>query len=162
MTPITAANSQPGTDQVGWFLIFRLLRIDPLYLPDEEYSPSSPWQVDISHQHPEFAFPGKQVDTMATKRSYRVVMRSPENDLRMKDYLSLKALLGDYSKVGIDDSSTDLTLRGEPVLRGLVGPMAEDGNVVRYETPEVFESLTKKWFHEDKPRRRPSRAASEC
>ena len=99
---------------------------------------------------------------MATKRSYRVVMRSPENDLRMKDYLSRRALLGDYSQVGIDDSSTDLTLRGEPVLRNLVGPMAEDVNVVRYETPEVFESLTKQWFYEDTPRRRPSRAASEC
>jgi hypothetical protein len=40
--------------------------------------------------------------------------------------------------------------------------MAEDVNVVRYETPEVFESLTKQWFDEDQPRRRPSRAASEC
>jgi len=99
---------------------------------------------------------------MATKRSYRVVMRSPNDELRMKDYLSRRALLSDYPQVGLDDSSTDLTLRGEPVLRGLVGPMAEDDNVVRYETPEVFESLTKQWFHEDQPRRRPSRAASEC
>ena len=99
---------------------------------------------------------------MATKRTYRVVMRSPDNSLRMKDYLSRKALLADYPQVGIDDASTDLTLRGEPVLRGLVGPIPEDNNVVRYETPEVFESLTKKWFHEETPRRRPSRAASEC
>ena len=99
---------------------------------------------------------------MATKRTYRVVMRSPDDELRMKDYLSRKALLRDYPQVGIDDSSTDLTLRGEPVLRNLVGPMAEDENVVGYETPEVFESLTKQWFYEDTPRRRPSRAASEC
>lgn len=99
---------------------------------------------------------------MAKKRTYRVVMRSPNNDLRMKDYLSQKALLKDYSKIGIDDCSTDLTLRGEPLLRGLVGPMSEDDNVVRYETPEIFESLTKQWFHEEKPKRRPSRAASEA
>ena len=98
---------------------------------------------------------------MAKKRTYRVVMRSPDNELRMKDYLSRKVLLRDYSKIGIDDCSTDLTLRGEPVLRGLVGPMSEDDNVVRYETPEIFETLTKQWFLEDKPPRRPSRAASE-
>ena len=98
---------------------------------------------------------------MAKKRTYRVVMRSPDNELRMKDYLSRKALLRDYSKIGIDDCSTDLTLRGEPVLRGLVGPMSEDDNVVRYETPDIFETLTKQWFLEDTPRRRPSQVASE-
>ena len=99
---------------------------------------------------------------MAKKRTYRVVMRSPNDEMRMKDYISRKALLADYHGIGLDDCSTDLTLRGEPILRGLVGPMSEDDNVVRYETPDVFESLTKVWFHEEQPRRRPSRAASDC
>ena len=41
-----------------------------------------------------------------------------------------------------DDCSTDLRLRGAPVFRTLVGPMPEGRNIIRYETPEVFESLT--------------------
>ena len=32
-----------------------------------------------------------------------------------------------------------------PVFRGLVGPMPEGKNIVRYESPDVFESLTKEW-----------------
>jgi hypothetical protein len=32
-----------------------------------------------------------------------------------------------------------------PVFRGLIGPMPEGKGVVRYESPEVFESLTKEW-----------------
>ena len=142
-------------------MIFRLLHIHPLYLPGQEYS-VMPCPQDDSFHYPRNLFILETGITMAKKRTYRVVMRSPNNDLRMKDYLSQKALLKDYSKIGIDDCSTDLTLRGEPLLRGLVGPMSEDDNVVRYETPDIFESLTKQWFHEEKPKRRPSRAASEA
>ena len=36
-------------------------------------------------------------------------------------------------------------LRGMPVFRGLIGPMPEGKDVVRYESPEVFETLTKEW-----------------
>ena len=49
------------------------------------------------------------------------------------------------AQIGIDDCSTDLALRGLPVFRGLIGPMPEGKTVIRYETPEVFESLTKEW-----------------
>jgi hypothetical protein len=45
----------------------------------------------------------------------------------------------------VDDCSTDLELRGLPVFRGLIGPMPEGNSVIRYESPEVFETLTKKW-----------------
>ena len=38
-----------------------------------------------------------------------------------------------------------LDLRGQPVFRGLIGPMPEGKNVIRYESPEVFETLTKEW-----------------
>ena len=96
------------------------------------------------------------------KKSFRVVTRTSEGKLRIKDYPSEDSLQKRHTQIGIDDCSTDLTLRGEPLLRGLVGPMSEDDNVVRYETPDIFESLTKQWFHEEKPRRRPSRAASEA
>ena len=48
-------------------------------------------------------------------------------------------------QVGIDDCSTDLELGGLPVFRGLIGPMPEGTNVIRYESPDVFETLTKEW-----------------
>lgn len=59
-----------------------------------------------------------------------------------------------HTQIGIDDCSTDLTLRGLPVFRGLVGPMPDGKGVVRYESPEVFESLTKEWIAAKSPRRR--------
>jgi hypothetical protein len=42
------------------------------------------------------------------------------------------------------------------VFRGLIGPMPEGKNVIRYESPEVFETLTKDWSSA-KPIRRRSR-----
>ena len=59
-----------------------------------------------------------------------------------------------HLQVGIDDCSTDLELRGAPVFRSLVGPMPEGKNVIRYETPEVFEMLTKEWAIPKAPKRR--------
>jgi hypothetical protein len=50
-----------------------------------------------------------------------------------------------HSQIGVDDCSTDLTLRGLPVFRGLIGPMPDGKGIVRYESPEVFETLTKEW-----------------
>jgi hypothetical protein len=50
-----------------------------------------------------------------------------------------------HAQIGIDDCSTDLSLRGLPVFRGLIGPMPEGRTVVRYESPDVFETLTKEW-----------------
>ena len=61
-----------------------------------------------------------------------------------------------HTQVGIEDSSTDLSLRGLPVFRGLIGPIPEGKNVVRYETPDVFESVTKEWANA-KPARRTRR-----
>ena len=62
------------------------------------------------------------------------------------------------------DCSTDLALRGMPVFRGLIGPMPEGKGVVRYETPEVFETLTKEWTSasvtRSRRRRTPPPAAS--
>ena len=66
------------------------------------------------------------------------------------------ALLEFHTQIGIDDCSTDLALRGLPVFRGLIGPMPEGKDVVRYESPEVFETLTKEWSS-SKPVRRTRR-----
>lgn len=82
---------------------------------------------------------------MAKEKLYRIVTRGKNGELRSRDYEHPDAVLRMHTQIGIDDCSTDLTLRGMPVFRGLIGPMPEGKGVVRYETPEVFESLTKEW-----------------
>ena len=89
--------------------------------------------------------------------TYRVVTRASDGTIRSKDYPTKEHLLKLHIQVGIDDCSTNLSLRGLPVFRGLIGPMSEgktDGkNVIRYESPEVFETLTKEWTNAKTPRR---------
>jgi hypothetical protein len=90
--------------------------------------------------------------------TYRVVTRGADGEIRIRDYDSQEDLLKRHSQVGVDDCSTDLGLRGLPLFRGLIGPMPEGKNVIRYESPEVFETLTKAWTN-SKPMRRRSRAS---
>ena len=96
---------------------------------------------------------------MAKKDTFRVVTRASNGDLRIKDYPDQEPLLKLHTQIGIDDCSTDLGLRGMPVFRGLVGPIPEGKNIVRYEAPDVFEALTKEWIAA-KPTRRPRRKTS--
>ena len=91
---------------------------------------------------------------MSHKNTVRVVTRASDGTLRIRDYPSTEPLLEMHSQIGIDDCSTDLSLRGLPVFRGLIGPMPEGKNVVRYESPDVFETLTKEWSSAKNPRRR--------
>lgn len=84
----------------------------------------------------------------------RVVTRSTAGELKTKEYDSIDELEKYYEQIGIDDCSTDLSLRGMPVFRGLVGPIPESKTVARYETPEVFEVLTKEWSNLKTKRRR--------
>ncbi len=79
------------------------------------------------------------------KPTIRIVTRGSNGELRSKDYLKHETVLKMHTQIGVDDCSTDLSLRGMPVFRGLIGPMPESKDVVRYETPEVFETLTKEW-----------------
>lgn len=96
---------------------------------------------------------------MAKKDTFRVVTRAGDGTLMIRDYPDSESLLRTHAQVGIDDCSTDLELRGLPVFRGLIGPMPEGKNIIRYETPEVFESLTKEWGT-NKPRRRTRRRST--
>ena len=95
-----------------------------------------------------------------SNNTFRVVMRGSDGSLRIKDYVSEDSLQKLHTQVGIDDCSTDLALRGLPVFRGLVGPMPEGKGIIRYETPEVFESLTKEWSAAKTPRRTRRRSAN--
>lgn len=91
------------------------------------------------------------------KDTFRIVTRGADGEIRIRDYDSPEALLKRHSQVGVDDCSTDLNLRGLPVFRGLIGPMPDGKSIIRYESPEVFETLTKEWSSV-RPSRRRSRA----
>ncbi|QDV61814.1 MULTISPECIES: hypothetical protein [Crateriforma] len=97
---------------------------------------------------------------MAKKDTFRVVTRGGDGSLLIRDYPTLDPLMDQHTQIGIDDCSTDLALRGMPVFRGLIGPMPEGKHVVRYESPDVFEALTKEWGA-TKPKRRRRRAANK-
>ncbi len=94
------------------------------------------------------------------KGTFRVVTRGADGEIRIRDYDTAEALLKRHSQVGVDDCSTDLDLRGMPVFRGLIGPIPEGKTVVRYESPEVFETLTKEWSAQRPARRRSRSSAS--
>ena len=96
------------------------------------------------------------------KDTFRVVTRGADGQIRIRDYDSQEALLKRHCQVGVDDCSTDLELRGRPVFRGLIGPMPEGQNVVRYESPEVFETLTKDWSSAKAPAAVPALLRPRC
>jgi hypothetical protein len=79
------------------------------------------------------------------KDTFRVVTRGTDGKLHIRDYQKQESLERIHTQIGVDDCSTDLALRGLPVFRGLIGPMPEGKNIIRYESPEVFETLTKEW-----------------
>ena len=77
--------------------------------------------------------------------TYRIVTRDSNGELKVREYFSLDELEIRHTRVGSEDCSIDLRLRGLPVFQGLIGPMPDSGETARYETPEVFEKLTKEW-----------------
>ena len=93
-------------------------------------------------------------NVVMAQNTFRVVTRAADGSLKIKDYSSAEAMLRTQTQVGVDDCSTDLSLRGLPVIRGLVGPMPEGKQIVRYESPEVFEAMTKEWILAKIPRQR--------
>jgi hypothetical protein len=91
------------------------------------------------------------------KDTYRIVTRGANGEIHIRDYDTSEALMKRHTQVGVDDCSTDLELRGLPVFKGLIGPIPEGKNIIRYESPEVFETLTKEWSNTRPTRRRRSR-----
>jgi len=98
---------------------------------------------------------------MSKKDTYRVVTRASDGSFRIRDFPSPEPILEMHAQIGVDDSSADLALRGMPVFRGLVGPIPEGKNIVRYESPEVFEAVTKEWSNAQVKRRRRRTKAPE-
>lgn len=89
-----------------------------------------------------------------TAKKIRMITRETDGQLRTRDFDGFDDILKVHEQVGIEDSSTDLSLRGLPVFRGLIGPMPDGRSVARYESPEVFEVLTKEWASQKTPKRR--------
>jgi hypothetical protein len=87
------------------------------------------------------------------KDTYRVVTRGADGKIQIRDFPKADHLQKMHTQIGIDDCSTDLGLRGMPVFKGLIGPIPEGKNIVRYESPEVFEQLTKEWSSANSARR---------
>lgn len=93
------------------------------------------------------------------KKTIRVVTQGADGALKIRDLESIDELLASHEQIGIDDCSTDLSLRGFPVFRGLIGPIPESKTIARYETPDVFEALTKEWSSAQ-PKKRTRRRAT--
>lgn len=94
----------------------------------------------------------------ASGKTIRVVSREADGSLRVRDHEDVSSVLAHYEQVGIDDCSTDLSLRGLPVLKGLIGPFADGRRVARYETADVFEIETRQWSQTRSRRRRSATA----
>ena len=85
---------------------------------------------------------------------FRVVARGANGEIKIQNYSSEGELLLRHVKIGVEDCSTDLALRGLSVFRGLIGPMPDGEETARYETPEIFEELTKRWSAPKRKRRK--------
>ena len=94
-------------------------------------------------------------------KTIRVVTRAANGTLRTKEFNEFDEIAQLHEQIGIDDCSTDLSLRGMPIFRGLIGPMPESKSVVRYESPEVFEGLTKEWSQANTKRKRRRKPSTE-
>ena len=84
---------------------------------------------------------------------YRIVTQDENGELVQTDYKDLASLLEEYHQIGTEEDSYTIRLHGEPLLRGLVGPLSEGKNIVRYESPEVFAQMTEQWSKERRKRR---------
>ena len=88
-----------------------------------------------------------------SKKIVRVVTLDSDGSMKTRDFDSVDSIIEMHEQIGIDDCSTDLTLRGFPIFRGLVGPIPES-KIARYESPDVFEAMTKEWTQKKAKRRR--------
>lgn len=91
----------------------------------------------------------------------RVITRGADGQIRTRDFETFERLDQSHEQIGIDDCNTDLSLRGLPVYRGLIGPISEGKSVARYESPDVFEQMTKEWCATMHKRRRRKKSEIE-
>lgn len=95
------------------------------------------------------------------KKIIRVVSRAGDGELKTKEYEDFSELQQRHEQIGLDDCSTDLSFRGLPLFRGLIGPIPEANKVILYESPDVFEFMTKEWSQRKTKRKRRTREELE-
>jgi hypothetical protein len=83
--------------------------------------------------------------------TYRVYYLDKDGIKRQKDYKNQEALTAEYEQVGVEEDSYTIRLHGEPLLRGLIGPLSEGKTIVKYETKEVFIRETEEWSKMRRP-----------
>jgi hypothetical protein len=93
------------------------------------------------------------------KHIFRVVTRGPEGEYRIRDYTSEDEIRRWHIQTGICDYNLDMSLRGHPIFKGLIGPISETSGVLRYESPEVFEQMAKEWGELKRRQRRKKKSA---
>jgi hypothetical protein len=86
-----------------------------------------------------------------TMPTYRVYFLDSAGVKQKKEYKSAQQLLEEYEQVGVEEDSYTLRLHGEPVLKGLIGPMSDGKSIVKYETPQVFVHETEEWAKQKRP-----------
>lgn len=85
---------------------------------------------------------------------YRLVSYSQQEKFEETDFDSPDALSRRYEQTGVEEDSYTLRLHGEPVFKGLIGPMSDGPSTVRYETPDAFAAMTEIWAKQRRPRKR--------
>ena len=83
--------------------------------------------------------------------TYRVYFLDDQGTVQHTDYKTLQALLESHEQIGVEEDSYALRLHGEPVLRGLIGPMTDGKTVIKYESPQVFVRETEEWSKQRRP-----------
>jgi hypothetical protein len=83
--------------------------------------------------------------------TYRVYYLDSAGVKQKKEYKTAELLLEEYEQVGVEEDSYTLRLHGEPVLKGLIGPMSDGKSIIKYETPQVFVQETEEWAKQKRP-----------
>lgn len=105
------------------------------------------------------SLPKNNFEEQHSMSTYRVVTMTKAGKFEGQDYDDPAEIRAQFEQVGVEEDSYTLRLHGEPVFKGLIGPLSEGSSVVRYETPEAYAVLTEVWAKTRRPRKR--RAAGE-
>jgi hypothetical protein len=100
------------------------------------------------------SLPKKNFEEQHSMSTYRVVTMTKAGKFVGQDYEDPAAIREQFEQIGVEEDSYTLRLHGEPVFKGLIGPLSEGPSVIRYETPEAYADLTEVWAKTRRPRKR--------
>ena len=91
--------------------------------------------------------------------TYRIVSVAKTGKFVECDFDTATEIQSLYEQIGVEEDSYTLRLHGQPVFKGLIGPLSDGPTNIRYETPEAYAALTEVWAKTRRPRRRRRTAA---